>query len=109
MVNGKICVGQMKKQIRKQFRDLVFKRDKFCCRICGKRDTITPEESFDAHHITNRNEFENGGYVATNGVTLCKGGVESCHYKAEINEYSASYLYKLINSNFELAKKDDER
>lgn len=34
----------------------------------------------DAHHITDRNEMPNGGYVKENGITLCK---EKCHMKAE--------------------------
>ena len=42
----------------------------------------------DAHHITNRNDMPNGGYVPENGVTLCnkptrEGRDVSCHEDAE--------------------------
>jgi 5-methylcytosine-specific restriction endonuclease McrA len=39
-----------KKQIRENFRNQVFKRDGFACKLCG--DKIS---KLDAHHITNRN------------------------------------------------------
>jgi len=38
------------------------------------------EKLLDAHHITDRNEMPNGGYVKENGITLCK---EKCHLEAE--------------------------
>ena len=62
-----------KKDIRKNFRDSVFTRDKYTCKVC---DTKSEEELLDAHHITDRNEMPNGGYVKENGITVCK--VE-CH------------------------------
>jgi len=67
-----------KKAIRQKFRDAVFKRDKFTCRVCGERHV---EEVLDSHHITNRSEMENGGYVASNGITVCK---DECHMKVEL-------------------------
>ena len=75
-----------KKEIRKKFREAVFKRDNNMCRICGKDGPL------DAHHIINRNCFENGGYELDNGISLC----EECHLKAENLEYSETYLYNLI-------------
>lgn len=66
-----------KKKIREAFREAVFTRDGHKCRMCGR-----PDCKLDAHHITDRNELPNGGYVKENGITLCdvEGG---CHMKAE--------------------------
>ena len=33
----------------------------------------------DSHHITDRKEIINGGYVLENGISLCS----ACHWKAE--------------------------
>lgn len=56
----------------------------------------------------------NGGYVASNGISLC----ESCHYKAEQfhmsdNKYAEpgwhpDDLYIIIDSSYEQAFKDSE-
>lgn len=54
-----------KKQIRQNFNDSVFKRDKYKCVFCK----IT--ENLDASHITDRHEMPNGGYAKENGITLC--------------------------------------
>ena len=62
-----------------RFRAAVFGRDGFTCRGCGFASTPErAEDALDAHHITDRNEMPNGGYVAENGITLC----EVCHAKA---------------------------
>lgn len=67
-----------KKQVREKFRKEVFNRDKLTCKICNtKRD----EKDLDAHHITNREEIENGGYIMNNGITVCK---DVCHLKVEL-------------------------
>lgn len=51
-----------KKYIRKEFRDTVFKRDGYKCCGCGFQSSKDKaEEDLDAHHIENRNLFENGG------------------------------------------------
>lgn len=103
-----------KKQIRENFRNSVFKRDKNECKICG--DKIS---KLDAHHITNRNEFENGGYVLENGVTLCDK-VGGCHFQAEEFLQTRDYigvpyeitpdgLYDLIGSSFEKAVEADKK
>ena len=93
-----------KKQIRENFRNEVFKRDKNKCRKCGKENC-----RLDAHHITDRNEIPNGGYVKENGISLC----DECHVKAEVwhlsgnLEYEEGFhpndLYDLICSNYALA------
>ncbi len=86
-----------KKQVRMVFRKAVFQRDRYRCAMCGKpgkdrqgsdghrnfhRDV--PDASLlllDAHHITDRNEMPNGGYVEENGISLCDYG---CHLLAEV-------------------------
>lgn len=98
-----------KKEIRRNFRDAVFKRDGFRCAMCGmKSSKDKAEQELDAHHIVNRKEMPNGGYVKENGIALCK---ESCHQKAEVFHstgtpvpgYSVEELYKKINSSYEKA------
>ena len=92
-----------KKQIRKNFRDAVFKRDGHKCVFCSAT------EDLDAHHITDRSLMPNGGYVKENGITVCK----PCHEECE--EYhrtgGAAWklgkhpddLYEIIRSSHELA------
>lgn len=93
-----------KKNIRKKFREDVFKRDNYKCKICGISNV-----KIDAHHITNRNDMPNGGYVKENGISLCDTE-NGCHIKAELYNgedivYSPENLYKKVNSNYELAYK----
>jgi|GEM_PF-994946 len=79
-------MGNKKKETRSKFRKDVFECDNFTCQVCGEdypkellRD-ILPEEVLDAHHITDRSEMPNGGYVKENGVTVCK---DECHMRVE--------------------------
>jgi hypothetical protein len=98
-----------KKLIRQKFEEAVFKRDGFKCKFCSVK------ENLDAHHITDRNEILNGGYVKENGITLC----EEHHEKAEIFHCSGgteSYpgmspedLYKKIGSSYEIAVEASKR
>lgn len=91
-----------KQQIRANFRTVVFGRDDDECRVCGN-----PAQ--DAHHITDRNEIPNGGYVLENGISLCG----RCHILAEefhitkgqrfIPGYHPDDLYRLIKSSKEKA------
>lgn len=103
-----------KKAVRKYFRDSVFKRDGFRCAVCGlKSSKDKAEEELDAHHITDRREMPNGGYVKENGISLCP----DCHEKAEVFHstgiphpgYSVEELYKKINSNYEKAVEASEK
>ncbi|MEK6828573.1 MAG: hypothetical protein AABY15_00405 [Nanoarchaeota archaeon] len=114
-----------KKEIRRKFREDTFDRDGYCCKWCGNGSVLeSPESFFDAHHITDRNEMPNGGYVPENGITLCKfdeNGLEegSCHMKAEKFHISGGEeweegmhpddLYKLIGSSKELAIEKSEK
>lgn len=97
-------VTMTKKEIRQRFRDAVFGRDKHICRKCGAKDC-----KLDAHHITDRRDMPNGGYVAENGISLC----EVCHALAEVWHasgqanfeigYHPDDLYQLIGSSWEIA------
>ena len=101
-----VVMSKKKKETREKFRNDVFSRDKNKCRKCGKANC-----ELDAHHITDRNEMPNGGYVRENGISLC----EDCHYNAEVwhssnktehvDGFHPNDLYELIKSNYELAYK----
>ncbi len=66
--------------MRIAFRRAVFARDGYRCRVCRRvSSSERAERELDAHHITDRHEFANGGYVADNGITLCG----PCHVLAE--------------------------
>lgn len=113
-----------KRKIRRKFRDDTFERDEYKCRCCSQdySEMNFPESFLDAHHITDRSEMPNGGYVKENGISLCKENFdelgflkESCHMKAERFHISGGKdwftnmhpddLYKLIGSSKELAIK----
>lgn len=63
----------------------------------------------DAHHITDRHDMPNGGYVAENGISLCP----DCHRKAEryhdtgheesVPGYHPDDLYEMIGSSWQEA------
>lgn len=101
---------KQKKTIREAFRKDVFERDGYRCAMCGRNDC-----KLDAHHIQDRHNFPNGGYVKENGITLCDD-LYGCHWKAEhfhahgvsYPGYSPDELFARINSNLELAKIADE-
>ena len=96
-----------KKEVRNNFRSSVFKRDKWACKVC---DVKRIEDDLDAHHITDRSEMPNGGYVKENGITVCK---EDCHFKVELfhitegeewnNGLHPNDLYNMIGSSKDLA------
>lgn len=107
-------MSQQKKQVRRRFREAVFARDGYGCVCCGFQSA--PERAaseLDAHHITDRTEMPNGGYVPENGVSLC----EECHWKAEAfhrgeptpDGYSPDELYQRISSDREAAWAASER
>jgi len=90
-----------KKQVRQQFRDRTFARDGYKCRVCRQDGPL------DAHHILDRHDMPNGGYVPENGISLCP----VCHVKAEhwhstgtaLPGYSPDELYALIGSDLDKA------
>jgi len=102
-----------KKEIREKFRNDVLARDNFKCRLCGRSDV-----KLDVHHITNRTEIVGGGYVLSNGISLCDNGDEGCHLKVENfyfsdnrdnepeNPFHPLNLYKMIKSSQEKAFSD---
>ena len=88
-----------KKMVRHLFKDAVFNRDKHKCVLCPYTKDL------DAHHITDRNEMPNGGYVVENGITLCP----EHHIDAErfhvtggqdwVEDMHPNDLYRKINSS----------
>lgn len=115
-----------KKEIRSAFRKAVLKRDGFRCVWCnvpgkcrqtgeyeGNVNPATVTEVLDAHHITDRNEMPNGGYVVENGASLCS----VCHENAEqfhstgvaVPGFAPDDLYQIINSCHEKAVKASEK
>lgn len=106
-----------KKAIRETFRNDVFKRDKNTCKLCNTKVTDDDvRDKMDAHHITDRSEMPNGGYVKENGITVCK---DECHMMVEAFHISQGDwweeglhpddLYKLIGSSKELAIEKSEK
>jgi len=69
---------------REEFKRQVFNRDEHLCVVCE-------QAAVDAHHITERKLFPDGGYYLNNGVSLCS----KCHKKAESTEFSCVYLRDL--------------
>lgn len=94
-----------KRLIRAKFRASVFSRDKYLCQMCDCIPQNTTE--LDAHHITDRNEMPNGGYVMENGIALCN----RCHERAEqfhktgepYPGYTPYELYVKIGSSYDQA------
>lgn len=113
-------MSDQKKTIRRRFRDTVFKCAGFRCQGPGCTVISSPEHAeqhLDAHHITPREQLPAGGYVAANGIALCRraGG---CHEKAEavlqgdarpeLAAFMPENLYRIINSSPELARRASE-
>lgn len=101
-------MSKKKKQVRESFRDAVFSRDKYSCKVCGKKFSKKQAETeLDAHHIIDRNDLPNQGMIRENGISLCK----ACHEEAEkfhrdgitSEKYMPENLFALINSGPELA------
>lgn len=106
-------MSRTKHTVRRRFRAAVFARDGFACRTCGFASTPERAEAdLDAHHITDRHEMPNGGYVAENGVSLCA----ACHALAEAHHrgepvapgFSPDELYALVGSSVEVARAASE-
>lgn len=101
---------KQKHLIRERFRDAVFKRDGHKCKFCPEKTDL------DAHHITDRSQMPNGGYVKENGITLCQ---KTHHMMAEKFHISGGTeweqgmhpkdLYNLIGSSYEIAYAKSEK
>lgn len=95
-----------KQQIREKFKTEVFTRDNFQCVFCNL-------PAVDAHHITDRNEMPNGGYVRENGISLCAEHHKMAEKFHETNGeewiegFHPNDLYTKIHSSKELAIKID--
>ena len=104
------------RQLRYTFMHQCFKRDDYECVTCGFKEFEEEdvEHYLTAHHITDRHEISNGGYVIENGISLC----EDCHWKAEefhisngkrhVNDFHPDDLYKKIGSSYEEALEASE-
>jgi hypothetical protein len=104
---------QEKKAIREAFRTTCFERDRHQCVMCGCKT-----KKLDAHHIEDRHDMPNGGYVPENGITLCAGDdQDNCHWKAEQYHatgtaypgYSPEDLFAKIGSSLEQAWEASEK
>lgn len=100
---------KQKQLVRIKFAEAVFKRDNNKCKFCDCK------ENLDAHHITDRNELPNGGYVLENGITVCEIHHMMCekfHISGGTEWEEGMHpddLYKLIGSSKEKAIKASER
>lgn len=101
-------MSAIKKKIRLKFRHEVLERDGHKCRICG-----VATKTLDAHHIIDRKEMPNGGYVKENGITLC-----SIHHRfaetfhntgAALEGWHPDDLFKLIGSSQKKAITESKR
>lgn len=92
------------KRWRKAFNKVCLERDNHKCVFCGTKNRL------NVHHITDRHEIPNGGYVYSNGITVCEDHhllCEEYHRNNEcLPEYHPVELYKMINSSYEQAWAD---
>lgn len=103
---------RVKHKVRASFRNAVFERDGYRCRVC--KAPASDETKLDAHHITDRHLMPNGGYIQENGISLC----EKCHEKAEewhrsghtrwADGFHPNELYNMINSSLDRATRVDQ-
>ncbi len=96
-------MSQAKKEIRAKFREAVFKRDGYKCKVCG-----IEHKEMDAHHIIIRTDIDGQGYVPENGISLCpEDHIKAEHYYdtgIALPGFSPDDLFKLIGSSEELAR-----
>jgi len=100
---------QNHKRWRKEFNEACFERDNHKCVFCNETEDIA------AHHITDRHDMPNGGYVMSNGITLCPEHHKVCEanmgrevsWKTEYGDFfTQTELYIKINSTFATAYND---
>ena len=68
---------------REEFKNKVFKRDKYTCVFCNK-------VAVDAHHIYDRQLWRDGGYYLNNGASVC----EEHHWEVEKTNISVEEVWK---------------
>lgn len=89
------------KRWRREFNENCLRRDHNECVFCGKKEHLS------VHHITDRHEMPNGGYVMANGITVCEYHHLVCEdwHVAGIceNGHHPDDLYALIRSSYKLA------
>jgi hypothetical protein len=93
-----------KKLIRNNFNEACLKRDNYKCIFCDIKTDL------DVHHVINREKLPNGGYVKSNGITLCSEHhlcAEQFHITgtAMLN-FHPDDLFKIINSSYVEAYQD---
>jgi hypothetical protein len=101
-------MSRAKRQIRQRFKQEVLERDGYRCLGCGCQPGV---DALDAHHIIDRHDMPNGGYVVENGATLC----HTCHPLAEREHQgleshpglSRAELFAIIGSSEAEAKRAD--
>ena len=99
---------QNHKRWRKQFNEDCLGRDGYKCVFCDVN------ENLDVHHITDRHYMPNGGYVISNGITLCsKHHLMAEEYHMSDGEICSDgmwpeELYNKIGSSYEQALIDSE-
>jgi hypothetical protein len=96
---------QKHKKWRKEFNMSCLERDNHKCKFCN----VT--ENLDVHHITDRHDMPNGGYVMTNGITLCNEHHLMCeqYHKSggfAKEGYHPNDLYLIIGSSYDVAFKE---
>lgn len=99
---------QLHKKWRKEFNEVCLERDGHKCVFCEKT------ENLDVHHITDRHEMPNGGYVLSNGITVCDEHhlmVEEFHRTGGewIDGFHPEELYERIDSSYEQAIEDSNK
>jgi len=77
-------------QERKKFREICFNRDNNECLV-----PWCTEEAADAHHIVERELWYGGGYIPTNGVSVC----EKHHKYAETNDIPPQSFWLWLSLN----------
>ena len=92
------------KRWRKQFNEDCLERDGHKCYFCEINFAL------DVHHITNRKDMPNGGYVKSNGITVCPRHhllCEEWHQTGDgVMKYKPENLYIYIDSSYDEAYKD---
>jgi len=65
-----------------QWRNRVYKRDDWTCKLCGSRSRSKNLITLNCHHIKRFNDYPELRFEVSNGVTLC----EDCHRKTMAKE-----------------------